>query len=98
MRLPEAASQVGHRRGALSGVLATAVALGTTELVAGLLAGAPSLVLSVGGRVVDVVPGPVERQAIALLGTADKPVLVAGILLLSAACGACSGCWRRAAS
>jgi DMSO/TMAO reductase YedYZ molybdopterin-dependent catalytic subunit len=91
MQPPALASRLGRARGALSGVLAAAVGLGTAELVAGLLTGAPSLLLSVGGRVVDVVPGPVERQAIALLGTADKPVLVAGILLLSAACGALLG-------
>jgi hypothetical protein len=69
----------------------TAVALGTTELVAGLLAGAPSLVLSVGSRVVDTVPGAVEAAAIALLGTADKPVLLAGVLVLSGVVGALLG-------
>ena len=82
---------VGRARSALSGLLAAAVALAVSEVVAGLLSGAPSLVLSVGARVVDTVPGPVERQAIDLLGTADKPVLLAGILLLSAACGALLG-------
>jgi DMSO/TMAO reductase YedYZ molybdopterin-dependent catalytic subunit len=92
MRLPAPApSPAGTARSALSGVLAALLALGVSELAAGLLRGAPSLVLSVGARVVDTVPGAVERRAIDLLGTADKPVLLAGILLLSVVCGALLG-------
>jgi DMSO/TMAO reductase YedYZ molybdopterin-dependent catalytic subunit len=75
-------------RAALAGVLAVAVALGVAELVAGLLPGSRSLVLAVGDAVIDSVPGWLERAAIAALGTADKPVLVATILVLCAAIGA----------
>ena len=78
-------------RAALAGLAAVAAAVGTTELAAGVLRWVPSLVLEVGDVVIDSVPGPVERAAIALLGTADKPVLVTGVLLVSALLGAVLG-------
>lgn len=77
----------GRRAGALAGVLATAAALGVAELAAGLL-GVGSLVVAIGDVVIENVPGWLERFAIATLGTADKPVLVAGILALAALAGA----------
>ena len=80
-----------RRRAALAGLLAAAIALGTAELVAGGLPGSPSLVVAVGDVVVDLVPLGVERAAINLFGTADKPVLLGGILLACAACGALLG-------
>ncbi|MDP8977563.1 MAG: oxidoreductase, partial [Actinomycetota bacterium] len=76
---------------ALSGLLGAAVALGVGEFLAGLWQGAPSLVVAVGGRVVDLVPGAVERLAIAVLGTADKPALLVGVCVLSAVFGAALG-------
>lgn len=76
---------------ALAGLLATAVALGLAELVAGLSRGTGSLVVAVGDAVVRAVPGSLERWAIATFGTADKPVLLTGILVLSAAFGAALG-------
>ncbi|WP_298456781.1 molybdopterin-dependent oxidoreductase [uncultured Cellulomonas sp.] len=76
---------------ALSGLLATAVALAVTELGAGAVPGARSLVLAVGDAVVDSVPGWLERAAIATLGTADKPVLIGTVLLVCAVLGAVVG-------
>ena len=78
-------------RGAAAGVVAAAAALGVAEVVAAVLPGARSFVLAVGDVVIDSVPGWLERAAIALLGTADKPVLVAGILVVSAALGVAVG-------
>ncbi|MGY2085785.1 molybdopterin-dependent oxidoreductase [Blastococcus sp. SYSU DS0539] len=72
-----------------------AVALGVAELVAGLVPRAPSLVLAVGDAVVDSVPGWLERAAIATLGTADKPVLIGGILAISGLLGAALGMLAR---
>ncbi|MPZ89323.1 MAG: molybdopterin-dependent oxidoreductase [Nitriliruptorales bacterium] len=71
----------------LAGVLAAAVALAAGELVAGLLT-APSPVVAVGDRVIDLAPPAVKDAAIALFGTADKVALVIGILILAAAFGA----------
>ena len=68
-----------------------AAALGAAELGAALLPGTRSFVLAVGDVVIDSVPGWFERAAIAVLGTADKPVLVVGILVVSAVLGAVVG-------
>jgi DMSO/TMAO reductase YedYZ molybdopterin-dependent catalytic subunit len=68
--------------------VAAAVALGATELVAGLLRDTPSLVQSVAAVVIDSAPIGLVRAAIATLGTRDKPVLVAGVVMLSLAFGA----------
>ena len=73
---------------AVAGVAAVAAALGVAELVAGTVEGAPSLVIAVGDMVIDSVPGWLERAAIATLGTADKPVLIGGILVVSLLIGA----------
>ena len=62
-----------------------------SELAAGVLPGAPSLVVAVGDIVIDLVPLRLERAAIELFGTADKPVLLGGILLTCAALGALLG-------
>ena len=66
---------------ALAGVIAAAVALATAEVVSPLLGVALSPVLSIGNRVIDAAPPPLKDLAIDLFGTADKPVLIGGILL-----------------
>ena len=76
-----------RRSGALSGLAAVAAALGISELLATLLEDAPSPVIAVGDAVIDTVPGWLERAAIAALGTADKPVLVTGVLVVCALVG-----------
>lgn len=77
-------------RSSLAGLLATAVALGVAELVAGAL-GARSLVVAIGDAVIDRTPGWLERFAITTLGTADKPVLLVGILVVAGLFGAALG-------
>lgn len=79
----------------LTGLAAVAAALGASELLAGVLTEARSPIIAVGDAVIDSVPGGLERAAIAALGTADKPVLIAGILLLSAVVGAALGALGR---
>jgi DMSO/TMAO reductase YedYZ molybdopterin-dependent catalytic subunit len=65
--------------GAALGILSGAVALGVAHLVAGVLDGASSPVLAVGGVVVDVTPEWLKSFAIRTFGTADKLVLLGGI-------------------
>src|SRR5688500_622756 len=79
------ASRPPTLRRAAAGGLAAAVALATSVLVDGLSASAPSLVLSVGQAVIRWSPGSVARQGVETFGTADKPLLVAGIVVLSVA-------------
>ena len=75
---------------ALAGFLAAAVALGMAELAAGLTGGA-SLIVEVGDVIVDRTPSPIVKWAINLLGTNDKPVLLATVTLGALAIGALLG-------
>ncbi len=87
--------------GALSGVLAAAVALGAGELLAGLIRPEASPVTAVGGAVVDRTPRALKDYAVRHFGTDDKLVLRLGILVLlvlfAAAVGAAAPRWRRSA-
>ena len=62
--------------GALTGLVAAAVALGVTELVAGTSRRWRSPVLDVGDRVIDNVPRSLKEFAIEQFGTNDKLVLL----------------------
>ena len=77
--------------GAVAGVLAAAVAIGAAQLVAGLTAPASSPVLAVGQAAIDLTPLPVKNFAISAFGTADKTVLLGGILVVLAVYAAVVG-------
>src|SRR5207248_1792237 len=70
--------------GAVAGMLAAAVAIGAAQFVAGLTAPASSPVLAVGQAAIDLTPQPVKDFAISAFGTADKTVLLGGILVVLA--------------
>ena len=80
---------------ALLGLVATGFALASSELIAGLFVSAPSLVRTIGQRVIDITPGPVEDWAISTFGTNDKLVLIIGIVVVSLAIGALLGLLAR---
>lgn len=65
--------------GAVAGLVAAVVAVGTAELIAALDRSWRSPVLDVGDRVVDHVPPFVKAFAIDTFGTNDKPALLVGI-------------------
>ncbi len=71
-------------RGALSGLLAGAVALATGELIAGLLAPTPSLVTGVANRVIEESPTWLTEFGKRTFGTNQKTALVIGTLVLAA--------------
>ncbi len=89
------AASVSRGNAAIAGIAAVAAALGVAELVAGVIQRAPSLIIPVGDAVIDSVPGWLERWAIVTLGQADKPMLIAGILVLSVLLGAALGVLAR---
>ena len=76
--------------GALAGLVAIAVGLAVSELVARLVVGA-SLVVAIGDIVIDNSPGAVSKWAIDTFGENDKPVLVAGITVATLALGTVFG-------
>ena len=70
---------------AVAGIVATATALGVSELLAGLLSGATSLVASVGQVVIDLQPPGAKDVVVGLFGTNDKlalEVLIVAVALL----------------
>ncbi|OLT27787.1 molybdopterin-binding oxidoreductase [Nocardiopsis sp. CNR-923] len=71
-------------------MLTAGAALGAGGLAAGVL-GTASPVVSVGDALVDNSPPALMRLAISILGTADKPVLLTGIVVVLAVSGAVLG-------
>ncbi len=80
--------------GAFAGAVGAAVALAAGELAAGLFGGVPSLTTSVGQLFIPLTPEWLKDIAIAAFGTADKPVFVGGVVVVSLLLGAAVG--RRA--
>ena len=70
--------------GAVAGVLAAAVAIGVAQVAAGLTVPEASPVVAVGQAAIDLTPAPVKNFAISAFGTADKTVLLGGILVVLA--------------
>jgi DMSO/TMAO reductase YedYZ molybdopterin-dependent catalytic subunit len=77
--------------GALAGVAATIVALGLSELIAGVLPGATSLVAAIGQWVIDHQPPGAKDVAVGLFGTNDKLALEIVVTLAALAFGAALG-------
>lgn len=71
------------------------MALGVGELAAALLAGAPSPVVAVGRAVIDLAPGTTARQGVEALGSADKPALLIGTVVVVLLLGALVGMGSR---
>jgi DMSO/TMAO reductase YedYZ molybdopterin-dependent catalytic subunit len=82
-------------RDVFSGILAAGLALGVSELLAGLIPSVPSLVESLGNWVIDNVPQSVKDWAIATFGTADKPILLVSIILVALVIGGLVGLFSR---
>lgn len=77
---------------ATCGVAAAALGTAAAHVVAAVVSPPASPVLAVGSQVVDATPTPVKEWAVSTFGTADKPVLIGSValvtLLLAAAAGA----------
>ena len=78
----------GRSREALTGLLTAGLALAVGEFGAGVSRSLVSPVAAVGNLIVDRAPGSVVRTSIRLLGTAQKPMLLAGIVLCALGLGA----------
>src|SRR5215472_16366801 len=79
---PRARRWPGRVVGAMCGVLAAAVAIGIAQLLAGLSIPAASPVIAVGQAAIDLTPLPVKDWATSTFGTADKTVLLLGVVVL----------------
>ncbi len=72
---------LGAWPGALAGLAAGGVAIAVSELLAGLIKDAPSLVTAVGSLVIALQPAGAKELMVSLFGTNDKPVLNAAVLI-----------------
>ncbi|MGH3144282.1 MAG: molybdopterin-dependent oxidoreductase [Rubrobacter sp.] len=68
-------------RAAVGGIAGITLAFGITELVHGLYAMVPSVLVSIAQGIVEYTPGTLVTQGIELLGTADIPVLIATVIM-----------------
>src|SRR5215203_1205138 len=73
---------------AIAGAVSAAVALGLSELLAGILPGSTSLVAAVGQVVIDLQPPGAKDLVVALFGTNDKLALEVVVVLAAVAIGA----------
>ncbi|MXW41901.1 MAG: molybdopterin-dependent oxidoreductase [Acidimicrobiia bacterium] len=73
------------------GLVAAGAALGLSEILSGISRQIPSLVVSVADVIVDHTPGFIARWSIGALGTAQKPALVWGIVVVSLLLGVVLG-------
>jgi DMSO/TMAO reductase YedYZ molybdopterin-dependent catalytic subunit len=79
----EAMDTSARKRSSWAGAAGVAVALGLTELFAGLSSSIPSAISAIGAIIVDITPGWLESFAISTFGTADKAVLAVGIFVVA---------------
>jgi DMSO/TMAO reductase YedYZ molybdopterin-dependent catalytic subunit len=89
------ARAVGRPSAALTGLVPVAAAVGAGQLVAGLLSPTSGPFLAVGDAVVRVSPPWLVEFAKNTFGTADKPVLLAGMAVVIAALAAAAGLLAR---
>jgi DMSO/TMAO reductase YedYZ molybdopterin-dependent catalytic subunit len=84
---------VRSRAMTLAGVLAAAAAIAATEGLAALLDLRESPLLSVAQSVIELTPGPIAEAIIGVVGTADKPLAIASVMLAIVLLGALVGRW-----
>ena len=80
---------------AVSGLLAAAAGMAVGHLVAAWTDPATSPVLAVGSRVIDASPPALKDWAVSTLGTADKPVLLGSVAIVTGALAAAIGVLAR---
>lgn len=93
----QASSEIRRGVGAIVGVLAAGVALGTAELLSAVFGPGSSPIVAVGGAAVDATPEWLKSFAIRTFGEHDKRVLLIGICVVLGIAVALVGAasWRR---
>lgn len=79
---------------AACGVVAAALGTATAHLVAAVVSPQASPVLAVGSQVIDLTPTPVKEWAVSTFGTADKPVLIGSVAVVTLLLAAIAGILR----
>lgn len=79
----------------LAGLVASGFAVAFSEMLASFFVSAPSLVLTIGQRFIDITPAALKDWAIAVFGTNDKAVLIGGIVVVTIIIGGLLGVLAR---
>lgn len=82
-------------RAAFAGIASVAAGVGAAELVAVVLAPNASPLFAAGSLVIDLAPQWLKERVIGLVGTADKAVIIASVVLLVAVLAALAGLLER---
>ncbi|TFB80733.1 oxidoreductase [Terrimesophilobacter mesophilus] len=82
-------------RAAFAGIASVAAGLGAAELVAFVVSPGASPLFSAGSLVIDLSPQWLKERVIGLVGTADKVVIIASVVLLVAVLAAVAGLLER---
>lgn len=82
---------MNRARFALAGVLAAVAGMAAGHLAASVTDPAASPVLAVGSAVIDLTPTPLKEWAVARFGTADKPLLLGAVLVVTLIAAAAVG-------
>jgi hypothetical protein len=88
-RLPRVLDRVW--RPALAGALAAGVAIAASELIAGVVRGAPSLVTAIGSLVISLQPPGAKDLLVNLFGTNDKLALNVAVVVVALVIAAAAG-------
>lgn len=88
---PQTTGTAPRWAGALSGFLAAGLGLALGTLLANILTGVPTPIESVGNRAIDFAPPFLKDFAVEQFGTADKPVLIGGVVVTLAIVAALAG-------
>ncbi|HEX6127460.1 MAG TPA: molybdopterin-dependent oxidoreductase [Candidatus Limnocylindria bacterium] len=86
--MDERSAAPSRRMAALAGLVAGGLGVGVAELMAGLIPGAPSLVLAIGSGVIELQPPGAKQFVVDLFGEADKLVLNLAVAVAALAIGA----------
>jgi len=82
---------------AAAGIAAGGIGIGLAELFAGLVSGAPSLVIAIGSLIIELQPPGAKQVVVDLVGTADKLALNLAVVVVALGLGAALGIvarWR----
>lgn len=88
---PGSSSLRSAPRAALAGVIAGAVGIAASELLAGLVPGVPSLVVAVGSLVIALQPPGAKDAVATLFGTNDKTALNVAVIVVALLVAAAAG-------
>ncbi len=89
--MPTLSRSHGRPRAAAAGAVAGAVGVAASELVAGIVPGAPSLVVAVGSLVIALQPPGAKDVMATLFGTNDKTALNVAVVVVAVPVGAVAG-------